>query len=109
MMGKKGFQTKWFYSFSLEQRVPRAHLLRLVANAIDFSFVRDLVWDTYSHTGAPSVDPVVVFKMGLLGYLYGITSERRLADEIKLNLAYMLSIPPESCHPFRSKSTTHSG
>jgi len=88
-MGRKDFQGKWFYSFSLEARVPQDHLLRLVAKTIDFSFVRDLVRPTYSHTGAPSVDPVVVFKMGLLGYLYGITSERRLAQEIRLNLAYM--------------------
>ncbi|HCJ11135.1 MAG TPA: hypothetical protein DHW14_08255 [Clostridiales bacterium] len=82
-------QTKWFYSFSLEERVPQDRLLRLVDKTIDLSFVRDLVKHTYSHTGAPSVDPVVVFKMALLGYLYGITSERRLAEEIRLNLAYM--------------------
>jgi len=69
-MGSKGFlQGKWFYNFSLEDRVPQDHLLRFVAAAVDFSFVRDLVRDTYSHTGAPSVDPVVVFKMALLGYL----------------------------------------
>jgi transposase len=80
MMGRKGFQGKWFYNFSLEDRVPQDHLLRFVAAAVDFSFVRDLVRDTYSHTGAPSVDPVVIFKMALLGYLYGVTSERRLAQ-----------------------------
>ena len=48
----------------------------LVAAAVDFSFVRDLVRDTYGHTGAPSVDPVVIFKMALLGYLYRVPSER---------------------------------
>jgi len=89
MMGHKDFQGKWFYSFSLEERVPPDHLLRSVHRVVDFSFVRGLVRHTYSHTGAPSVDPVVVFKMALLGYLYGITSERRLAEEIRLNLAYM--------------------
>jgi transposase len=114
MMGRKGLQAKWFYDFSLEQRVPQDHLLRLVANAIDFSFVRDLVRDTYGHTGAPSVDPVVVFKMGLLGYLYGITSERRLAEEIKLNLAYMwflgydLDEPPPD-HSILSKARARYG
>ena len=87
MMGRKGFLGKWFYNVSLEDRVPQDHLLRFVAAAVDFSFVRDLVRDTYSHTGAPSVDPVVIFKMALLGYLYGVTSERRLADEARLNLA----------------------
>jgi len=88
-MGRKNFQGKWFYNFSLEDRVPADHLPRAVAEAVDFSFVRGVVRETYSHTGTPSVDPVVVFKMALLGYLYGITSERRLADEIRLNLAYL--------------------
>jgi len=69
MMGRKDSQAKWFYNFSLEDRVPQDHLLRSVAKAVDFSFVRDLVRRTYSHTGTPSVDPVVVFKMALLGYL----------------------------------------
>jgi len=67
MMGRKGFQGKWFYNFSLKNRVPQDHLLRFVAAAVDFSFVRDLVRDTYSHTGAPSVDPVVDLKDGSLG------------------------------------------
>lgn len=88
-MGRKDLQGKWFYNFSLEDRFPWDHLLRSVAKAADFSFVRNLVRQTYSHTGVPSIDPVVVFKMALLGYLYGITSKRRLADEIRLNLAYL--------------------
>jgi len=114
MMGLKRMQTKWFYSFSLDERVPQDHLLRLVDQAIDFSFVRDLVRDTYSHAGAPSVDPVVVFKMALLGYLYGITSERRLAEEIRLNLAYMWflgydldELPPD--HSILSKARARYG
>jgi transposase len=89
MMGRKDFQGKWFYDFSLEERVPRTHFLRLVDRVVDFAFVRDLVRHTYSYTGTPSVDPVVVFKMALLGYLYGIISERRLAEKIRLNLAYL--------------------
>jgi len=55
---------------------------------VDFSFVRSLCRSFYSHTGQPSVDPVVLFKMLLVGYLYGITSERRLAREVSLHLAY---------------------
>ncbi len=47
--------------------MPRDHLLRSVAEVVDLTFVRDVVRGTYSHTGAPSVDPVVVFKMALLG------------------------------------------
>lgn len=114
MMGKKGFQGKWFYDFSLERRVPQDHSLRRVANAIDFSFVRGLVRHTYSHTGAPSIDPVVIFKMGFLGYFYGIPSERRLAEDIRLNLAYMWFLgydldetPPD--HSILSKARARHG
>src|SRR6266508_2134118 len=89
MMGTKTPSSKLFYEFSLEERVPADHLLRRVGQAVDFSFVRRLTGRFYSHTGQPSVDPVVLFKMALLGYLYGIASERRLAAEIRLNLAYM--------------------
>ena len=82
------FETKWYYGLSLDGLVPDDHLLRLIANAVDFSFIRPLCRPFYSHTGRPSVDPVVLFKMLLIGYLYGITSERRLARELSLNLAH---------------------
>ena len=78
------FETKWYYGLSLERLVPDDHLLRLIANAVDFSFIRPLCRPFYSHTGRPSVDPVVLFKMLLIGYLYGISSERRLACELSL-------------------------
>lgn len=89
MMGFKEFQEKFFYNFSLSKRIPDDHLLKQLEATIDLSFVRELTALYYSHTGQPSVDPVVLFKMMLLGYLYGITSERRLAEEISLNLAFM--------------------
>jgi transposase len=89
MMGIKVNQGKMFYNFSLSQRVPEDHFLRSVNLLIDLRFVRGLVADTYSHTGKRSVDPEVLFKMMLIGYFYGITSERRLAEEISLNMAYM--------------------
>ena len=82
------FESKWYYGLSLDRLVPDDHLLRLIANAVDFSFIRPLCRPFYSHTGRPSVDPVVLFKMLLIGYLYGITSERRLARELSLNLGY---------------------
>ena len=82
------FEAKFYYNLSLERLVPEDHLLRLIANAVDFSFIRPLCRPFYSHTGRPSVDPVVLFKMLLIGYLYGITSERRLARELSLNLGY---------------------
>ena len=88
MMGQRRFGMKLYYQLSLEQLVSEDHLLRRLAAAVDFSFVRSLCRPFYSPTGQPSVDPVVLFKMLLVGYLYGITSERRLAREIQLNLAY---------------------
>jgi transposase len=82
------FEAKFYYDLSLERLVPEDHLLRQIDRAVDFTFIRPLCRPFYSHTGRPSVDPVVLFKMLLVGYLYGITSERRLAREISLNLGY---------------------
>jgi transposase len=88
MMGRKALVGKLFYQVSLEELVPEGHLLRRVAEAVDFGMARRLTARLYSHTGQPSVDPVVLFKMALLGYLYGLPSERRLVDELRVNLAY---------------------
>lgn len=88
MIGRKARAGKLFYQVSLEDLVPTGHLLRRVEAAVDFGVVHRLTARFYSHTGQPSVDPVVLFKMALLGYLYGLPSERRLVDEIRLNLAY---------------------
>ena len=88
MLGRKEFRPKLFYHLSLEEYVPEDHPLRRVAAAIDLGFVPRLTARFYSHTGHPSIDPVVLFKMALLGYLYGITGERRLAEELRLNLAF---------------------
>jgi transposase len=88
MMGQRRFEQKLYYQLSLDALVPPDHLLRRIAAIVDFSFVRALCRPYYSHTGQPSVDPVVIFKMLLVGYLYGITSERRLAEEVRLHLAY---------------------
>lgn len=72
----------------LNDLVPQDHLLRKVNDAIDFSFIYDKVAHLYSKTGRPSLDPVIMFKMLLVGYLYRIPSERRLVEEVRLNLAY---------------------
>ena len=78
MMGKHRFAPKLYYQLSLDNLVPPDHLLRQISEAVDFSFVYSLARPYYSHTGQPSVDPVVIFKTLLIGYLYGTTSERRL-------------------------------
>lgn len=74
---------------SIEQLVPKDHLLRKIDKYIDFSFIREKVKDLYcKDNGRPSIDPVVLFKMIFIGYLYGIRSERQLEKEISVNLAY---------------------
>jgi transposase len=87
-MGQKAVELKLYTSFSLDAAVPRDHLVRRLADAVDLSFVRGLAHRYYSHTGKPSVDPIVIFKLVLLGYLFSITSERRLCEEAGLNLTW---------------------
>ena len=64
--------------FSMDDMVPKDHLLRLVENAIDWNFIYDLVQDKYSHNnGRPSMDPVTLIKIPVIKYLYGIRSMRQ--------------------------------
>jgi transposase len=88
MMGKKDFKPRIFYRLSLEKMVPQDHLVRALEEILDMNFIRGLCRKYYSHTGQPSVDPIVLFKMMLIGYLFGITSERKLAEENTVNLAF---------------------
>jgi len=72
----------------LEELVPQDHILRAIDRWIDFSCIEGKTRELYSHTGRPSVDPEVLIRMLVIGYLYGLTSERRLCQEVRLNLAY---------------------
>ncbi|MFB0843347.1 IS1182 family transposase [Paenibacillus oleatilyticus] len=73
----------------LEELVPQNHLLRKIHKHIDFSFILEKVKPYYCEdNGRPSVDPIMLFKMMFIGYLYGIRSERQLEQEIQLNVAY---------------------
>lgn len=73
----------------IEQLVPQDHLLRKIEGALDFEFIREKVRLLYCETnGRPSVDPVVLFKILFIGYLFGIRSERQLIREIETNMAY---------------------
>jgi transposase len=74
---------------SIEELVPKDHLLRKIDRVIDFDFIREKVRDLYcADNGRPAIDPVVLFKMLFLGYLYGVRSERQLVREIQVNVAY---------------------
>src|SRR6266849_6806249 len=88
MMGQQSQKESLFYYFRLEDQIPETHLLRLIDRSVDFSFVRDRLTRFYSPTGRPSIDPEVLLRLLLVGYLYGITSERRLLDEVRMHLAY---------------------
>jgi len=81
-------QERLFYSFNLEDHVPQNHLLRGIDRFLDLSELRQHLADYYSHTGRPSIDPELMIRMLIVGYSFGIRSERRLCEEVHLNLAY---------------------
>ena len=73
---------------TLEELMPEKHFLRDLERCVDFSFIYDIVEPLYARVGRPSVDPVLLVKMLLLGYLYGIPSERKLEQEVRVNIAF---------------------
>ena len=87
MMGRQSGQIA-FEVIHIEAMVPRNHLLRKIQRSLQFGFIYEKAQDLYAQTGRPSIDPVLLVKMLLIGYLYGIKSERRLEEEVNLNLAY---------------------
>jgi len=89
MMGpKQEAQGALFYEFSIEQHVPQDHLLRSLDQFVELSSVRQRLSASYSSIGRPSIDPELMIRMLIVGYVMGIRSERRLCDEVHLNLAY---------------------
>ena len=87
MMGRQSGQMSMVI-LDLSELIPEDHLLRKINQMISFDFIYDLVAPYYPANGRPSVDPVSMFKMLLVGYLYGVKSERRLVQEVQLNIAY---------------------
>ena len=88
MMGQHDRSEALFYYFRLEDQVPETHLLRLIEKHISFAFVRERLKQSYSETGRPSIDPELLLRILLIGYLYGITSERKLVEELRMHLAW---------------------
>src|SRR5262252_4390803 len=88
MMGQHDRSEALFYYFRLEDQVPENHLLRLIEKHISFEFVRQQLKGSYSDTGRPSIDPELLLRILLIGYLYGITSERKLVEELGMHLAW---------------------
>ena len=89
MMGQgTSGQKPLFYSFKLDDHVPADHLLRGIDRCLDLGELRHHLAPFYSHTGRPSIDPELMVRMLIVGYSFGIRSERRLCEEVHLNLAY---------------------
>ena len=88
MMGRHDRSESLFYYFRLEDHVSENHLLRLIDQHIDFGFVREGLKDSYSDTGRPSIDPELLLRILLIGYLYGISSDRKLVEELRMHLAW---------------------
>ncbi|WGD52880.1 IS1182 family transposase [Bradyrhizobium sp. CB1650] len=89
MMGHRQVeQVALFYEFSLEKHIPADHLLRSIDRFVDLQEIRRDLAPFYSSIGRPSIDPELMIRMLLIGYCLGIRSERRLCDEVHLNLAY---------------------
>ena len=89
MMGERQVeQSELFYDFSLERHVPCDHVVRSIDRFVDLSGVRRHLASFYSTIGRPSIDPELMIRMLMVGYCYGIRSERSLCEEVHLNLAY---------------------
>src|SRR5579872_2657258 len=89
MMGHQQVeQAALFYEFSLERHVPANHLLRSIDRFVELGELRRELSAFYSTTGRPSIAPELMIRMLLVGYCFGIRSERRLCEEVHLNLAY---------------------
>jgi transposase len=89
MMGRSGQdQVQLFYSFNLDEIVPDDHLVRAIADVLDLSWVRAELAPHYSQIGRPSIDPLLMIRMLIIGYVFAVRSERALCREVQLNLAY---------------------
>lgn len=89
MMSKKSLDGRnQMVMMTLDSLVPSDHLLRKIDETISFDFIYELVEDLYSETGAPSIDPVVLIKICMIQYLFGIRSMRKTIEEIQTNVAY---------------------
>ena len=80
-MGRERRKGQFFYSFDLEKVVPPDHLVRQIDAVLDLDWVRNELGRYYSHTGSPSIDPVLIIRMLMVGYVFAIGSERQLCSK----------------------------
>lgn len=89
MQGRSYTQLALFHTLDIESFIPQNHLLRKLDRLVNFDFIYAITEPLYcADNGRPSIDPVLFFRMQLVGYLYGIKSDRQLCEEIHLNIAY---------------------
>src|SRR5580700_1958351 len=89
MMGRRErSQGQFFYAFDLDKVVPADHLVRQIDGVLELDWVHEELAPYYSHTGRPSIDPVLMIRMLIVGYVFAIRSERGICAEVQVNLAY---------------------
>src|SRR5579862_7780253 len=89
MMGRRQQgQGQLFYEFRLDEAIPEDHLVRNVGSLLDLSWVYAELAPYYSEVGRPSIDPVLMIRMLIIGYVFAIRSERQICREVQVNLAY---------------------
>jgi transposase len=112
MMGRRERrQGQFFYSFDLDKAVPSDHLVRQIDGVLDLDWVHKELAPYYSHTGRPSIDPVLMIRMLIVGYVFALRSERRLCSKVRVNLAYRWfcnTIPRIATNSGRSRSAASS-
>jgi transposase len=104
MQGHKQFPDRAVLRFRLSERVSRHHLYRRLAELLDWSFLYEQTRDLYGHTGQPSLDPVVFFKLVLVGHLENLVSDRRLVEHcaLRLDILYFLGYDIDEDLPWHS-------
>ena len=89
MMGRLNHdQEQLFYSFRLDEAVPDDHLVRQIAGVLDLSWAHGELAPYYAKIGRPSIDPVLMIRMLIIGYVFAVRSERALCRDVQVNLAY---------------------
>ena len=87
-MTRQSYKNDCMILSTIEELVPKEHLVRKLDSCIDFTFIEELVKDLYSEIGKPSVPPMVLFKLIFINIIFGINSMRRTCEECKVNIAY---------------------
>jgi transposase len=92
MLKSKEMSQNEYEFISIDELVPKNHLLRLIDKHIDLFFILEKNQSYYSEENGRPIDPLILFKMMFIGYIYGIRSKRKLEQEIKMNLSYRLGL-----------------